>query len=150
MVKINIDRGAQEIISRLESFGYKGYAVGGCVRDSLLGKTPYDWDITTNALPEKTCEIFKDYSVILTGLKHGTVTVRVGKKNYEVTTFRRDGEYLDSRHPESVGFVDDVSEDLKRRDFTVNAMAYNENDGLIDLYGGLFDLNNKFFLSRQM
>ena len=143
MIKINIDRGAQEIISRLESFGYKGYAVGGCVRDSLLGKNPYDWDITTNAHPEKTCEIFKDYPIIPTGLKHGTVTVRVGKKNYEVTTFRCDGEYFDSRHPESVGFVNDISEDLKRRDFTINAIAYNENDGLIDLYGGLFDLNNK-------
>ena len=142
-IKIDMPKAARLIISELENSGFKAYVVGGCVRDSLLGKFPFDWDITTSALPEQTVEIFKDYMVIPTGLKHGTVTIRIDEQNYEVTTFRAESGYNDSRHPESVEFVNDLSEDLKRRDFTVNALAYSEKEGLIDLYGGLDDLNNK-------
>ncbi|MBQ7374038.1 MAG: CCA tRNA nucleotidyltransferase [Clostridia bacterium] len=140
-VKINIPLGAKLIIEKLNKAGYKAYAVGGCVRDSLLMKKPEDWDITTSASPEKVVELFSP-NVILTGLKHGTVTVRHDGKSYEVTTFRSDGKYNDSRHPEKVEFVSCLEEDLKRRDFTVNAMAYSEESGLIDLYGGLADLKN--------
>lgn len=143
MVEIKMDLGAEEIISVLEKNGYEAYAVGGCVRDCLMGKTPDDWDITTSALPQKVCEIFSYLEVIPTGIKHGTVTVRLNGKNYEITTFRTEGEYLDSRRPEKVDFVSSIEEDLKRRDFTVNAMAYSKKRGLIDLYGGLDDLNGK-------
>ena len=142
-IKIFAPKGAKLIIETLEKNGFSAYAVGGCVRDSLLGKTPYDWDITTSALPEKIMEIFSGFEVIPTGLKHGTVTVRIDGQNYEVTTFRTESGYSDSRHPEKVEFVSDLKEDLRRRDFTVNAMAYNEKDGLIDLYGGFEDLNGK-------
>lgn len=130
----------RQIISRLEDKGFKAYAVGGAVRDSLSGKTPQDWDVATSALPEKIIEIFNDYTVIPTGLKHGTVTVRIEGENFEITTFRSDGDYVDCRHPSRVDFVSDITQDLRRRDFTVNAMAYNEKDGLIDLYGGLDDI----------
>lgn len=142
-IKIKIDEGAREIIARLNQKGYKAYIVGGCVRDLIMGKTPYDWDITTSALPEEILEVFSSYYTIPTGIKHGTVTVRLNGQNYEVTTFRKDGDYKDSRHPENVDFVTSIEEDLKRRDFTVNSMAYSENEGLIDLYGGLSDINNK-------
>lgn len=141
--KISLPKDVEVIISRLEERGYKAYAVGGAVRDSLLGKSPDDWDVTTSAVPDGILEVFSDLTVIKTGVKHGTVTVRLNGKNYEVTTFRRDGDYLDSRRPESVEFSLDVKEDLMRRDFTVNAMAYNEKEGLIDLYGGIEDLNAK-------
>ncbi len=141
-VKINLPPSVEEIISRLEGAGYSAYAVGGCVRDALLGKTPFDWDVTTSAKPDRILEIFSYTQTIPTGLKHGTVTVRLNGENYEVTTFRTEGEYIDSRHPETVEFVTDISEDLKRRDFTVNAMAYNPKEGLIDLYGGLSDLKS--------
>ena len=141
-VNILIPDGALEILTRLEEKGYEAYVVGGCVRDSLMGKIPYDWDVTTSAFPEEIIEVFKGEQVILTGIKHGTVTVRIKDENYEITTFRSEGEYLDSRHPSSVSFVRDISEDLKRRDFTVNAMAYSPTRGLIDLYGGVLDLEN--------
>lgn len=141
-VEIDIPNGALEIITRLDDCGYEAYAVGGAVRDSLMGKTPDDWDVTTSASPDKVIEIFGVDNVILTGAKHGTVTVKNGGKCYEVTTFRSEREYLDSRHPSSVDFISDLKEDLKRRDFTVNAMAYNKKSGLIDLYGGLSDLKN--------
>lgn len=145
MVEIKIEKGAEKIISILEESGYEAYAVGGCVRDSVMGKIPNDWDITTSALPETVCEIFKRflYEVLPTGIKHGTVTVRIDDKNYEVTTFRTESEYDDFRRPKSVNFVGRIEEDLKRRDFTVNAMAYNPKRGLIDLYGGLSDIKNK-------
>ena len=142
MQKFNIliPDGALEILSRLEKNGYEAYVVGGCVRDCLMGKYPEDWDVATSAFPEEILETFKGEHVILTGLKHGTVTVRIKGVNYEVTTFRSEGEYLDSRHPSSVSFVRDIKKDLLRRDFTINAMAYSPKRGLIDLYEGVLDL----------
>ena len=128
----------QNIISELNSHGHEAYAVGGCVRDCILGRTPEDWDITTSALPDEVKAVFP--VTIDTGLKHGTVTVRLNKQNYEVTTYRIDGVYEDGRHPKEVTFSRSLSEDLKRRDFTINAMAYNEKDGLIDLFEGQEDL----------
>ena len=142
-VSIVLPDGAKTIIEKLNSLGFEAYAVGGCVRDAILGKTPDDWDITTSALPNVVADAFSYTTVIPTGIKHGTVTVRLNGKNYEVTTFRTESEYKDSRHPEKVGFVRDLKEDLKRRDFTINAMAYSEKDGLIDLFGGLSDIENK-------
>lgn len=144
MQKFNIliPDGALEILSRLEKNGYEAYVVGGCVRDCLMGKYPEDWDVATSAFPEEILETFKGEHVILTGLKHGTVTVRIKGVNYEVTTFRSEGEYLDSRHPSSVSFVRDIKEDLLRRDFTINAMAYSPKRGLIDLYGGVLDMES--------
>lgn len=127
----------------LEQSGFKAYAVGGCVRDSLLGKTPDDWDMTTSSTPEETMEVFKDFRVIPTGIKHGTVTVIIDGNHIEITTMRVDGEYHDSRRPDNVQFTSDVEKDLSRRDFTVNAMAYNHTDGLIDTFGGQEDLKNK-------
>lgn len=134
-------------IEMLEASGYSAYAVGGAVRDSLLGKEPSDWDVTTSAKPEETLIVFKNFRTIPTGIKHGTVTVLVndGEKNIpiEITTFRIDGEYRDSRHPESVEFSEDVRDDLSRRDFTVNAMAFNEKEGIIDAFDGKNDLKNR-------
>ena len=132
-----------EIIDKLENNGHEAYIVGGSVRDMLLGKEPNDYDVTTSALPERTLEIFSDKRTIPTGLKHGTVTVMTEGGPIEVTTFRVDGEYKDSRRPESVSFTGNIADDLARRDFTVNAMAYSERNGLIDLYGGQKDLENK-------
>ena len=129
------------IIDELEKNGHEAFVVGGCVRDSLLGKTPDDWDITTSALPENVMEIFK--KTVPTGIKHGTVTVLACGEPFEVTTFRCDGIYLDGRHPESVTFSREIDDDLSRRDFTVNALAYSEKTGLIDLFGGVVDLKNK-------
>lgn len=129
------------IINTLQNNGYEAYIVGGCVRDSILNKDPKDWDITTKAKPEEVIKVFD--KVILTGLKHGTVTVIVNKESYEVTTYRTDGEYEDNRHPKEVQFVNSLKEDLARRDFTINAMAYNESDGLVDYFGGMEDLKNK-------
>lgn len=126
------------ILNTLIAAGYEAYAVGGCVRDSLLCRIPNDWDITTSAKPEEVKAIFN--RTIDTGIKHGTVTVMFGKEGYEVTTYRIDGEYVDCRHPEEVSFTADLSEDLRRRDFTINAMAYNEQDGLVDLFGGQEDI----------
>lgn len=129
-----------QIIERLESCGHEAYAVGGCVRDSILGKEPADWDITTSASPEEVKALFAH--TIDTGIAHGTVTIMCGKCGYEVTTYRIDGEYKDGRHPESVAFTNLLSEDLRRRDFTINAMAYNQTEGLVDLFGGMQDLQD--------
>ena len=127
-------------LERLEQGGYEAYAVGGCVRDAILGRTPNDWDITTSALPALTAACFEDCRVVETGIQHGTVTVILDGMPLEITTFRSDGEYLDHRHPQSVTFATRVEEDLSRRDFTVNAMAYHPTRGLVDLFGGREDL----------
>ena len=136
----DLPRAAAMIIKRLNAHGHQAYAVGGCVRDSLLGIRPNDWDICTSALPEEMQAIFRDQHVVETGLKHGTLTVVIDHEPYEVTTFRVDGEYTDHRHPDAVTFVTDVREDLARRDFTVNAMAYHPETGLMDAFGGQEDL----------
>ena len=134
-------------IELLEASGYSAYAVGGAVRDSLLGREPSDWDVTTSAKPEETLEVFKDLHTIPTGIKHGTITVLMDADDkqipIEITTYRIDGEYRDSRHPESVSFSNDVRDDLSRRDFTVNAMAFNEKTGIIDAFGGKNDIENR-------
>ncbi len=126
------------IIETLNSHGYEAYAVGGCVRDSILGRIPEDWDITTSAIPEETKALFK--RTFDTGIEHGTITVLLNGVGYEVTTYRVDGKYEDSRHPTEVSFTRNLQEDLLRRDFTINAMAYNEKDGLVDIFGGMSDL----------
>lgn len=131
----------QTIIETLENAGFEAYAVGGCVRDTLLHRTPSDWDVTTNAHPEDVKKLFR--RTVDTGILHGTVTVLFGNDSFEITTFRVDGVYKDSRHPESVTFTPDLKEDLMRRDFTVNAMAYNEKTGLIDYCGGQEDLERR-------
>ena len=136
--RIKIPEKAQHIIDVLESHGFEGYVVGGCVRDAILGRTPNDWDITTSASPEEVKALFPH--TIDTGIAHGTVTVLSDHEPYEVTTYRIDGAYEDARHPSSVTFTRSLEEDLKRRDFTINAMAYNERDGLVDLFGGNEDL----------
>jgi len=138
MVRIWLPRKVEDIIDRIQAAGYEAYAVGGCVRDSLLGKEPDDWDITTSAKPEDIKRLFA--RTIDTGIMHGTVTVMVQKEGFEVTTYRIDGKYEDSRHPKDVTFTADLREDLRRRDFTINAMAYNPKDGLIDLYEGMQDM----------
>lgn len=140
---IEIPEYATEAIGKLNAGGFEAFVVGGCVRDSLMGRTPSDWDITTSAFPEETKAVFKDYRTIDTGIKHGTVTVLIGGEQVEITTYRSDGEYPDHRRPESVDFSRNLSDDLSRRDFTVNAMAYNDNNGLIDMFGGLEDLNRR-------
>ena len=129
-----------EVIGQLESAGYAAYIVGGALRDALLGREAHDFDVTTSALPGDMVRIFSDYPVIETGLKHGTLTVLVDHCPIEITTFRIDGEYRDARHPDGVTFTDRVEDDLARRDFTVNAMAYNERRGLVDAFGGCEDL----------
>ena len=128
-------------LSVLEACGYEAYVVGGCVRDSLIGRTPNDWDITTNATPEQMKACFADFRVIETGIQHGTLTVIVDGTQLEITTYRNDGEYLDNRHPVQVTFSTHIKDDLSRRDFTVNAMAYHPTRGLVDLFGGKEDLN---------
>lgn len=133
---------AEKIIDRLIGAGYKAYIVGGCVRDALYGLTPKDFDICTSARPEEVIKLFSDCRVIETGIQHGTVTVMVDGDGFEVTTFRTDGAYTDGRHPDNVTFVDGVKEDLARRDFTINAMAYNKEEGLIDPFNGKLDLEN--------
>ena len=130
-------------IERLEAAGFEAYAVGGCVRDTILGRVPNDWDVTTSALPHETAEVFGDCRTIETGIQHGTLTVIFDGMPLEITTYRCDGEYLDNRHPKSVTFAKEVEDDLSRRDFTVNAMAYHPNRGLVDLFGGREDLKNK-------
>lgn len=132
--------GAEFVLNRLHARGYQAYVVGGCVRDTLLGKAPKDWDVCTNALPQEMQQVFADCHVIETGLQHGTLTVMYEHEPFEVTTFRVDGEYTDHRHPDEVIFVADVKEDLSRRDFTVNAMAWSPEDGLVDAFGGQEDL----------
>lgn len=140
-MRMQLPEKVKQIIETIENAGYEAYAVGGCVRDSILGRQPDDWDITTSALPFQVKELFP--ITIDTGLQHGTVTILLGKETFEVTTYRLDGEYLDGRHPESVTFTPSLSEDLKRRDFTINAMAYNERTGLVDLFGGMDDMERK-------
>ncbi|MPM53845.1 CCA-adding enzyme [bioreactor metagenome] len=133
------------IINNLESKGFEAFAVGGCIRDILIEKTPTDWDITTNAKPDEVKFLFEElgYKVIETGIKHGTVAILVNKNQYEVTTYRIEKEYLDNRHPSEVFFTNVLKEDLLRRDFTINAMAYNENKGLIDYFQGLTHLEER-------
>lgn len=140
-MQIKLPEKVKRIITELESAGCEAYAVGGCVRDSILGREPDDWDITTSATPLQIKEVFS--RTIDTGIQHGTVTVRLGGESFEVTTYRIDGEYEDSRHPKNVVFTADLVEDLKRRDFTINAMAYNDRSGLVDVFGGIADLENK-------
>lgn len=141
MPQIQIPEKASHIISVLTEAGFEAYVVGGCVRDAILGRDAADWDITTNALPSQVKALFP--RTLDTGLQHGTVTVMQGKEGFEVTTYRIDGEYLDGRHPDRVTFTPSLLEDLKRRDFTVNAMAYNEKEGLVDAFGGLEDLKRR-------
>ena len=139
---ISMDPGAAALLDALHTAGYAAYAVGGCVRDSLLGLVPHDWDLCTSALPQQVIGLFGAQQCIPTGLQHGTVTVKQNGALYEITTFRTEGSYSDGRHPDEVHFVPDVREDLARRDFTINAMAYNEKEGLIDPFGGQDDLKN--------
>ena len=140
---IQIPPHAERILTLLNQAGYKAYVVGGCVRDALLSRTPKDWDICTSALPDEMERVFQGFRVVETGLKHGTLTVVLDGIPYEITTFRVDGAYTDHRHPDGVTFVTDVREDLARRDFTVNAMAYHPAEGLIDAFGGQEDLQRK-------
>lgn len=128
----------KKIIETIESGGYEAYAVGGCVRDSILGRVPDDWDITTSASPQEIKNLFR--RTVDTGILHGTVTVIMEREGFEVTTYRIDGEYEDSRHPKEVTFTSNLTEDLKRRDFTINAMAYNDREGLVDAFGGIEDM----------
>ncbi len=138
MIKIQVPEAARRIIEQLNTSGFEAYVVGGCVRDSLLGRQPEDWDITTSAKPEQVKEIFN--RTVDTGIQHGTVTVLIDHEGYEVTTYRIDGEYEDGRHPKSVEFTGNLLEDLKRRDFTINAMAYSDREGLVDAFDGVKDL----------
>ena len=138
---LEIPKNAETILHILENAGYEAYVVGGCVRDSILGRKPDDWDITTSAKPEQVKELF--HRTVDTGLQHGTVTVLMEKEGYEVTTYRVDGDYEDGRHPKEVTFTASLEEDLKRRDFTINAMAYNPSGGLVDLFGGMEDIDRK-------
>lgn len=140
-MKIQLPEKVNTIIQTLQAHGYEAYAVGGCVRDSLLGREPGDWDITTSASPEETKRLFA--RTVDTGIQHGTVTVLLGKEGFEVTTYRIDGKYEDSRHPTEVIFTRNLREDLLRRDFTINAMAYNDTEGIVDIFGGMEDLKRK-------
>lgn len=142
MVKLTIKPEANHIIHRLQAHGYEAFAVGGCVRNALLGLCPHDWDICTNAKPDEMRAIFSDYVTHDFGLKHGTLVVMMGEEPYEVTTYRVDGVYADNRHPEQVSFTDNLTLDLSRRDFTANAMAYNDEQGFVDPFGGREDLKN--------
>ena len=140
-IKIILPEKVKFIIDVITQAGYEAYAVGGCIRDSILGRVPDDWDITTSAKPEQVKALFR--RTIDTGIEHGTVTVMLEKEGFEVTTYRIDGEYEDSRHPKDVIFTANLVEDLKRRDFTINAMAYNDTSGLVDIFGGMEDIERK-------
>ena len=142
-MNIVLPKGAQHIISRLNNAGYEAYIVGGCVRDSLMEKEPSDWDICTSARTDEMMKVFRDMRIVPTGLQHGTITILERDGAYEVTTFRIDGEYVDHRHPKSVLFTNELKEDLSRRDFTINAMAWHPEKGLIDLFNGIEDLNHR-------
>ena len=137
-VRIQLPYEVEWVIGKIRDAGYEAFAVGGCVRDTLLGRTPEDWDVTTSARPEAVKAIFE--RTVDTGIQHGTVTVLKNRKGYEVTTYRIDGEYHDGRHPDSVEFTPNLLEDLKRRDFTINAMAYSHETGIVDEFGGMEDL----------
>lgn len=143
MHKIFMPDYCKTLIKSLEEKGFEAYLVGGCVRDSVMGITPHDYDITTSATPDEMLECFSDFKVIETGVKHGTLTVVIDENQIEVTTFRIDGEYTDFRRPDSVSFSRDLEEDLSRRDFTINALAYNEKTGIVDMFGGLEDIKNE-------
>lgn len=140
-MRMNLPPKVNQIIHILQEHGFEAYAVGGCVRDSILGRVPGDWDITTSAAPQEVKELFE--RTVDTGIEHGTVTVLIGKDGFEVTTYRVDGDYEDCRHPKNVQFTRNLQEDLLRRDFTINAMAYNDEEGLVDIFGGLEDLEAK-------
>lgn len=140
-MNIQIPEKAKYIIKTITEAGFEAYVVGGCVRDSILGREPGDWDITTSAKPEQVKALFR--RTVDTGIAHGTVTVMLDKEGFEVTTYRIDGKYEDSRHPKEVTFTPSLTEDLKRRDFTINAMAYNEESGLVDIFGGMADIEHK-------
>lgn len=142
-MELRLPSNVEYILNKLNEYGYEAYVVGGCVRDSIIGLIPHDWDICTSALPEQIIKVFSDHKIIPTGLKHGTVTVVIDNEQYEITTYRIDGEYKDNRHPSKVTFTSSLKEDLKRRDFTVNAMAYNPSIGLIDFFGGKKDITNR-------
>ena len=139
MTQIHLPDRVRYIIAKLEAAGYEAYAVGGCVRDSLLGRKPNDWDVTTSAKPQQIKAVFRH--TIDTGIQHGTVTVMLDREGFEVTTYRIDGEYEDSRHPKEVIFTANLIEDLKRRDFTINAFAYNDQSGIVDAFDGIKDLH---------
>ena len=143
MQKLNIaiPQDAVWILNKLNEGGHEAYIVGGCVRDAILGRIPGDWDITTSATPQQVKKLF--LRTVDTGIQHGTVTVLMGKEGYEVTTYRVDGEYEDARHPKEVTFTANLEEDLRRRDFTINAMAYNDSEGLVDVFGGRADIEQK-------
>lgn len=140
-MKLEIPSSAEKILRVLEENGHEAYVVGGCVRDSILGRSPDDWDITTSASPEQVKELFR--KTVDTGLQHGTITVLIDKEGFEVTTYRVDGDYEDGRHPREVMFTSSLEEDLKRRDFTINAMAYHPDRGLVDLFHGMEDMEQK-------
>ena len=139
-MRFELPPGALEVLRRLNAAGYQAYAVGGCVRDLARGVPPHDYDICTSALPAQTERCFAGERVVETGIKHGTVTVLMAGEPYEITTFRTDGDYLDGRHPQSVAFTDSLTEDLRRRDFTINAMAYHPDSGLRDPFDGQADI----------
>ena len=145
-MKITLPRKVLMIINNLQLHGYEAFAVGGCVRDSILARRPEDWDITTSARPEEIKKLFR--RTVDTGIEHGTVTVLIGKDSFEVTTYRVDGAYEDSRHPTEVRFTSRLEDDLQRRDFTINAMAYNDEVRLVDVFGGMRDLNHHLIFRR--
>ena len=142
-MKIDLPKYVKFIIDKIDEYGYEAFIVGGCVRDYILGIEPNDYDITTNANPNTIIDIFKDFKIIKTGIKHGTVGILIDKNIYEITTYRIESEYECNRRPKSVEFTSNIVDDLKRRDFTINAMAYNDKKGLIDKFGGALDLKNK-------
>ena len=142
--KITMPENVKHIVNTIQNHNHKAYIVGGCVRDQLLGIVPHDWDICTSATPEEIKKIFKNNKIIDTGIKHGTVTLLINNDSYEITTFRADGNYSDQRHPDNIKFITNLEQDLARRDFTINAMAYNEQEGLIDPFNGQIDINYKF------
>lgn len=142
-MKIDLPKYVKFIIDKIDEYGYEAFIVGGCVRDYILGIEPNDYDITTNANPNTIIDIFKDFKIIKTGIKHGTVGILIDKNIYEITTYRIESEYECNRRPKSVEFTSNIVDDLKRRDFTINAMAYNDKKGLIDKFGGVLDLKNK-------
>lgn len=141
-MKIQIPHDVKIILDKLHKNNYKAYIVGGCVRDSILNREINDWDINTNALPGEIMELFSDFNVIETGLQHGTLTIILNNNKYEITTFRADGDYGDGRHPNNVEFISELADDLLRRDFTMNAIAYNEQEGIVDPFNGLEDIAN--------
>ncbi len=140
-MKIKLPEAVSFIINKLEQNNFEAYAVGGCVRDSILERDMNDWDITTSATPTEVKRLFSH--CIDTGIEHGTVTILIGKEGFEVTTFRIDGEYEDARHPKEVAFTSSLAEDLRRRDFTMNALAYSDKTGIVDLFHGIEDMNKK-------